>query len=241
LDARMPGGGKTDEIGVLARVFNEMAGELQDHTRDLEGRVTQRTEQLEQAKDNLEVANRELEDAVTKLEHMARTDGLTGLLNHRAFQKSLEAEIRRAERTGSPVTLIMLDVDHFKLYNDSHGHPAGDKVLVTLARLLEENLRTSDIVARYGGEEFSVILVDTTAEQARDVAEKLRATVASHVFELPDGGEKAVRVTISLGLASCPLDARMATGLISMADQALYLAKEAGRNLVVSCNEQGAS
>ena len=237
LDARMPGEKSRDEFGVVSRVFNEMAGELQEYTRDLEGRVARRTEELKKANSQLEVANSELEEAVGKLEHMARTDGLTGLLNHRAFQKSLAAEIRRSNRTGAELTLIMLDVDHFKLYNDAHGHPAGDRVLVILAGLLEESLRTSDIVARYGGEEFSVILVDTTPEDARDVAEKLRRRVASHAFELPEEGTPGVRVTISLGLASHPMDARAATGLISMADQALYLAKEAGRNVVVSCSE----
>jgi len=237
LDARMPGEKGRDEFGVVSRVFNEMAGELQEYTRDLEGRVARRTEELKKANAQLEVANSELEGAVGKLEHMARTDGLTGLLNHRAFQKSLAAEIRRANRTGAELTLIMLDVDHFKRYNDAHGHPAGDRVLVTLAGLLEDSLRTSDIVARYGGEEFSVILVDTTPEDAREVAEKLRQRIAGHTFELPEEGAAGVRVTISLGLASHPLDARAATGLVSMADQALYLAKEAGRNVVVSCSE----
>ena len=114
-------------------------------------------------------------------------------------------------------------------------------MLIRLARLLEEELRSSDLVARYGGEEFAIILVETTPEQGRDVADKVRVAIGEHPFELPNSELPPIRVTASVGLAGYPRDAREASAMISMADQALYLAKEAGRNLVVSCSKEDQS
>lgn len=233
LSARVPLSGGGHELQLLGETFNQMAEQVEQHTRNLSDLVARRTEELERVNAKLEDANSELGQVVDKLAHMARTDGLTGLLNHRAFRKALEVEMSRARRTGTPLSLMMIDVDHFKNYNDTYGHPAGDDALVRVAEVLESNLRVTDVIARYGGEEFSVVLADTTREAAVHVAEKVREMVASDQFikgavePLPAG------VTISVGISVYPHDAKNDKGMISLADQALYAAKTQGRNRVV--------
>lgn len=161
----------------------------------------------------------------------AYRDELTGLHNYRFFIEALGQEIRRGERYSTPVSLIMLDVDYFKEYNDRNGHAAGNEVLATLARLLSAPLRKLDIPARYGGEEFAVILPSTPKIGAQVVAERAREAVEQHRFphgeEQPDG-----RLTISLGVATYPADALEANELVRRADRALYTAKSTGRNQV---------
>jgi len=162
---------------------------------------------------------------------LATTDGLTGLCNHRFFRIRLDEEIERGRRYGHPFSLIMIDVDYFKNYNDSNGHLAGDSVLREIGSLLKLKLRFSDLVARYGGEEFVVILSETDKQSALSMAERLRAAVQDHQFpfgERQPGG----RLTISLGVASFPLDATYSDELVKEADSALYLAKSAGKNRV---------
>jgi len=155
-------------------------------------------------------------------------DGLTGLYTHRYFQEALNNELARARRFKYPVCLMMIDIDHFKKYNDTFGHPAGDVVLKTIAEIIRHKLRSYDTVARYGGEEISVILPYTTREKAKPLAERIRREIASYHFK----GTEDVKVTISLGLASYPDNAHTRQELIQRADQALYLAKEGGRNRV---------
>jgi diguanylate cyclase (GGDEF)-like protein len=210
-------GGRKDELAVLGQVFDQMAASLEAHTSELEGKVADRT--------------RELKEANARLELLATTDELTGLFNHRYFQESLKLEVLRRERKASPLSLLMIDVDHFKRFNDTHGHPAGDKILRGVAQRLKDSLRHVDIVARYGGEEFAVILLDTTKEAAAQVGEKLRAAVAEAGF--PGAETQPMgHVSVSIGLATLPEDANNAADLVSVADAALYRAKHGGRNRV---------
>jgi diguanylate cyclase (GGDEF)-like protein len=164
-------------------------------------------------------------------EALAVRDGLTGLANHRHFQEVLANELTRAKRGGQPLSLALLDLDHFKSLNDTFGHPKGDEVLVALARLLEQEVRSIDTVARYGGEEFVLVLVQTHLEGAREVAERIRERVAGNHFPVER------QVTISIGLASFPADAETKDLLIAKADRALYRAKRQ-RNKVCAASDQ---
>src|SRR4051812_34249965 len=152
-----------------------------------------------------------LEDANTRLAKLAITDGLTGLYNHRYFHERLALETERALRTGLPVTLLMMDVDWFKRYNDRHGHPTGDEVLRRVARLVSEERRVNDVVARYGGEEFAILLVDVDHVSGGRLAERIRDRVARAA--LPHGEKQpGGAITISIGVADCPGNARTARG-----------------------------
>ncbi len=225
LDARVPPLERGDEMAMLGDVFNEMVEQVEGQTRVLEGKVAERTYQLRQT-------NLELQSAVAQLEQLARTDALTGLDNHRAFQEALAFEIDRAQRTGSPLSLMMIDVDHFKSYNDTHGHPGGDRVLRTVGKLLRNQLRSIDRVARYGGEEFVVLLLETDAIQAELVGEKLRIAIEKEKFAGEEVSQPGGRLTISAGLASFPRQATTGEALLDLADAALYRAKHGGRNQV---------
>jgi two-component system, cell cycle response regulator len=156
------------------------------------------------------------------VQRMAETDPLTGLANRRVFENALEREIARASRTGQPVSLLMLDADHFKQYNDRFGHRAGDELLQSLAHALVEHSRVFDTVARYGGEEFAVILPECSVEEAHTVAERLRLVSSAVEGRMP--------VTLSGGVATFPVHARDGASLIEAADAALYESKRAGRD-----------
>ncbi len=166
-----------------------------------------------------------------RMETMATTDGLTGLTNHRTFQDRFAQLLDRAERHGHQAALLLTDVDFFKKVNDNYGHPVGDEVLRRVARVLEQVARKIDITARYGGEEFVVVLESSSAEQARQVGDRLRQEVGKLVIETEKG---PLRVTMSVGVASFPDDARDRATLIERADHALYHAKHSGRNQVVT-------
>ena len=166
--------------------------------------------------------------------NQAVTDGLTGLYNRRHMQTALLDERQRAVRYGHPLSVIMLDVDGFKSYNDTYGHPQGDVLLKMLAGLLRDNVRAVDTVGRYGGEEFIILMPETTKEEAAHTAERLRCAVADAVFPgFADDPDMVVFKTISLGVATFPHDTDDAQTLVSLADQALYRAKRGGRNQVV--------
>jgi len=162
---------------------------------------------------------------------LAVTDGLTGLFNHRRFQEGLAAEIARARRYGHPVSLVLVDIDHFKSYNDAHGHQAGDALLSGLALTLRGAARENDLVARYGGEEFAFLLPQTAKGEAVALARRVCTAVERRDWDgagaLPGG-----RLTVSLGVAAFPEDAQAHADLVQRADQALYLAKREGRNQV---------
>lgn len=164
-----------------------------------------------------------LEEANTQLRALATTDGLTGLRNHREFHAQMECERQRSARDGTPLSLVLLDVDRFKQYNDTFGHPAGDEVLKALAALLRGHARTVDLVARYGGEEFAVLLPGTTEAGACAVAERLRSAVAAHAWP-------ARAVTISLGVATLRGGEAGPLPLLDQADKALYHSKAGGRD-----------
>ena len=161
--------------------------------------------------------------------HLSITDGLTALYNHRHFHEALQRELARAERYDAHVSLLMIDVDDFKAYNDRNGHQEGDRALRDVARLLSAAARKVDLVARYGGEEFAIILPDTDREGAWTVAGNIRTLVEETIFEheaaLPSG-----KLTVSIGVATCPEDARKGEELIRKADEALYEAKRRGKN-----------
>lgn len=174
----------------------------------------------------------QLEQAKERLRELAVKDGLTGLYNHRYFKRFLTQEIMRANRHKSQVSLIMMDIDHFKNYNDTHGHLAGDEVLRIVAKLMTENIRSIDVAARYGGEEFVIVLPQTNKNAAKIVAEKLRTLVGNQKFQNEDTQPNG-KITISMGVATFPDNATDLEELIHQADQRLYHAKSLGRNCVV--------
>ncbi|OQX60674.1 hypothetical protein B5M50_00360 [candidate division KSB1 bacterium 4484_219] len=183
--------------------------------------------------DQLHQRMQELSEARERLQQLAITDGLTGLFNYRYFREQLEHEINRAERHNLNVSLVMMDIDFFKYYNDRNGHLAGDEVLKHIANILCSNVRKIDIAARYGGEEFALILPETDKNSAVIVAEKIRKLIEDdpipHEERQPNG-----KLTISMGVSNFPDDSRTAKGLIEIADRRLYNAKQAGRNVVIA-------
>src|SRR6201996_5330186 len=194
---------------------------LLEMNRELEAKIPERTH--------------ELAEANARLAQLAVTDGLTNLYNHRHFHERLSLEVERSQRSGLPLSLLMIDVDNFKLFNDTFGHPAGDEVLRQLARVFADTRRANDVVARYGGEEFAVTLVDTAKFTAAKVAEKIRERVNAHDFS--DAAPKAGKLAVSIGVATFPDDGTDAEALVRAADTALYGAKRAGRNRVVLATE----
>mgnify|MGYP002397440610 CR=1 FL=1 len=162
---------------------------------------------------------------------LACTDGLTGLYNHRQFKEFFDREMNRATRLTRPLSLAMLDVDDFKAFNDEYGHAIGDQVLVKVADLINEHLRSADLPCRYGGEEFAIILPDTDQEEAVVVAERLRKVIEE---EATNGLSEEVNrnITVSIGLSSYPKDGRKMEFLLKIADDLLYGAKRLGKNKV---------
>jgi diguanylate cyclase (GGDEF)-like protein len=176
---------------------------------------------------------RRLRESRKELERLSVTDGLTGLVNRRRLMEALAVEVQRATRTGASCSVLMVDVDHFKQFNDTYGHPAGDAVLTRVAAILRESIRAVDVAGRYGGEEFLLVLTDTTMPGALEVADRIRARLATEVF---DGG----RITVSAGAAQFPEGGRSAEALIMSADLALYQAKKEGRDRVVQASAETA-
>jgi diguanylate cyclase (GGDEF)-like protein len=168
---------------------------------------------------------------VGKLEELAITDGLTKLYNLRHFYNQLEVEIGRCNRYGHSLALLLLDIDNFKVYNDSYGHLEGDKILVRLSQIIKSCLRNMDSAYRYGGEEFTVILPETKGEEAKNVANRIRTVVELESF-LPKP-DKTVTITISIGLTEYFKKEQLST-LIKRADQAMYNSKAKGRNRISS-------
>lgn len=204
---------------VAYRSTNELAGEVQRLNEDLESRITARTKELAEAND--------------RLERISRTDGLTGLANRRYFDEAYEREWQSAVRRGLPLATVIADIDHFKAYNDHHGHLEGDDCLRSIADVLRGGARRrTDLVARYGGEEFMILLPDADEEAAHAVAEDLRAEV-EHLGIPHAASPTASVVTVSFGVAvTHPEPEQHPNSLLRWADEALYAAKQNGRNRV---------
>jgi diguanylate cyclase (GGDEF)-like protein len=169
-----------------------------------------------------------------QIQQLSQIDGLTGLYNHRIFQEKLRQEVNRRNRTQKPLSLIMLDIDHFKQFNDNYGHQAGDSVLKELSEIITSQSRctTIDVCCRYGGEEFAIIMPELELHNAVKVAERLRKVVENNAFTVKEGNPD-VKVTISLGAAGVTgADDLSPEELVKKADDALYLSKKNGRNRV---------
>lgn len=211
-----------DQLPLLAGIADQIAGAIA--SGQLYAELKQVTAQLELKTRALEEANAHLGSAIETLHRISTQDGLTGVSNRRHFDDTLGLEWRRAARNGLPLSLLLLDIDFFKNFNDEKGHQAGDDVLRSVADILRESVhRAADVVARYGGEEFVVLLPETNAERANDIAEGLRSSI-----------EQLGTVTASLGVATqVPSREGTAHDLVRMADEAMYQAKRTGRNRVV--------
>jgi diguanylate cyclase (GGDEF)-like protein len=214
-----------DEIEMLTRVFNQMSHRL--HANQLE--LERSREEIERANGRLVSQNNELQRVNEVLEQLSITDGLTKLHNHRYFQDHLRREMKRALRTGEPLTLVLIDIDDFKQLNDRSGHAAGDTVLREVAAVMNGVLRETDLLSRYGGEEFALVASQTDLEGARALCEKLRIAVAEACFSV-EGEEEPLSVTVSVGAAAFGSDEK---ALFRDADRALYEAKHAGKDCVV--------
>jgi two-component system, cell cycle response regulator len=206
-------------VGVLVAETNEKSGGR------IERRVVAMTERFA-GHAALAIRNANL---LERMQQMAITDGLTELANRRSFDRSLERELTRAARTDGRLSVVLLDIDHFKQLNDTHGHVIGDTVLRQIANALRECGREYDTIARYGGEEFAAVLPGCSSALALQVAERLRAAV--------ENGPTDVPVTASCGVATYPYDGIDANGLLHAADQALYAGKRDGRNTVRSAEQ----
>ncbi len=191
------------------------------------------TQELGDLTGSLRERNRQLRDARRQLTALANVDELTGLGNRRLVNSVLQKEINRARRSGAEISVILLDVDYFKKYNDTYGHPAGDKVLQKLADIMQRaSTRAGELVARYGGEEFILVLPGASAESAMRTAERLQDMILEE--QIPHGtSEIANQITVSQGVITVrPDGAQEVNDLIAMADSALYKAKDAGRNTI---------
>jgi diguanylate cyclase (GGDEF)-like protein len=219
LDVHLPVRGR-DELADLTSAFNDMAR-----------RVRESRDDLAQAAAALTRTNDQLEQAKERFRAQAITDGLTGLFNRRHFEDSLDEQIERASSESWPLSLLLLDLDHFKQYNDRWGHTEGDAELRRVGALVQRTVRSTDIAFRYGGEELAVLLPSCSKEQAVGVAEKVRVAVGSGTQRPSRFG---ARTTVSVGVATFPEDGRVARGLVDTADAALYQAKAQGRDRVVA-------
>ena len=189
------------------------------------------TTRVQSTREHLRRQKAELAQALEQIRQLATHDDLTGLLNRRAMLDRMQLEQHRSLRSGSPLLIAQLDIDHFKAVNDTHGHAAGDLVLQSFADTVRRNVRDTDVLARWGGEEFVLLLCDTPAADAVTLMERLRQAVQAMQVPVAQGGQP-ITVTVSIGLARhTPADPL--AGTLERADQALYAAKAGGRNRVV--------
>jgi len=240
----------------LSRVRNSVSHRLEEAQGTLERRIEERTSELVAINERMhgEIVERvrteekllhlqnDLKEANEKLRQLASLDGLTGIPNRRIFNETLEREWKRCIRDGSPISLIMMDIDYFKIYNDTYGHQAGDACLKAVGAVLKDSnfaRRPGDLVARYGGEEFAVILSNAAGAHAAEVAQNITKAIGK--LAIPHEGSKVEdmkTVTISLGIATMqPVHGEQQTALVEHSDKALYKAKQCGRNRFVVYTE----
>jgi len=225
---------RKDEIGVLTNAFNDMMTRLERNQEELE----EKRVEIEDANHRLVAQNQELQRVNEVFEQLSITDDLTKLHNNRFFQEHLPREMSRAERTGEPLALILIDIDDFKQLNDRYGHSVGDAVLRRVSDVMSREVRDMDLLARYGGEEFALLASQTTLEGAIALAEKLRISVSEARFSLVAlDGPTEIQVTVSSGVAAYRGDEK---AFFNEADRALYRAKEAGKDCVCVCDEREA-
>ena len=228
-----------DELKIIVQQALEQF-ELRFENKKLNENLKTQNEKLEEKEKELLTMNKSLEIKIahrtkdlerinSKLNQMAVTDELTGIGNFRHFQNIFESEFHRAQRYKRSLSLIMLDIDNFKTFNDQYGHTFGDEILKKIALVLNKTIRKEDTVARYGGEEFIIIAPETDEKKAKDLAERIRKAV-SHLKH---------HITVSLGIASYPTDAKTAKTLLEKADKALYRSKANGKNCVSSWENPG--
>jgi diguanylate cyclase (GGDEF)-like protein len=209
--------GPGDEIGLLTDTFNEMAMT-----------ITLSKAELQYKNKMLNSQNDQLQEMNARLEELSVTDGLTGLYNHRHFWNILDQELARVDRYQGELALILIDLDDFKRVNDQFGHSVGDLLLQSIARILRETVRDTDVVARYGGEEFAILLPETDYDGVESVAEKVRSSVESLRFAVPDT-DIELRVTVSIGISVFRGNRRE---FFNSADKALYQSKAGGKNRI---------
>jgi diguanylate cyclase (GGDEF)-like protein len=203
---------------------------------DLSYRISLTTQdELEQLAHTINWMAEQLEQSQQALTELATVDGLTGVFNRREFNRRLTIELERARREGHPVSLVMIDIDHFKKLNDTYGHQSGDDALRQVSAMIKQAVRPGDQPARYGGEEFAVILPYANQFDAYTMAERLRTVIAARDIAIQEG--QTIKVTASLGCATFPMDASTEEMLMAEADNALYQAKRGGRNRVCPASQ----
>lgn len=225
-------------VRAIVRPLNRLkAAAVRFGAGDLDHRIAPLTDpEMQEVADAFNRMAGSIRNYQTRLEELSTRDGLTGALNHREFQRRLAEEIARARRYGSPLSLLVLDLDHFKAVNDTHGHRAGDEVLRAVCDGVREVLRPSDFLARYGGEEFAVVLPNTAKADALVLAERLRAVIEAASV---DADGEAIAVTVSIGVAQYGIDGDGPGSLVEAADTAMYEAKQGGRNRVCVYRSHG--
>jgi diguanylate cyclase (GGDEF)-like protein len=209
-----------EEWDLTKKEFTEKVRERDQYSRE-----------LQVMKDHYKEKLKELREMKEEVERLSYTDELTGICNRRFFIQLLTLEVERQKRYPYPVSLLMIDIDYFKHYNDTNGHLDGDQILKAIAILIERGVRQTDIVARFGGEEFAAILINASPKDALDIAERVRRNVAETPF--PNGrAQPNGRLTVSIGVATFSPSFTTPDDFIREADNALYRAKRAGRDRV---------
>ena len=238
-----------DARSTTGKFVQLMAGKLYEHVAKLEKLNAELDQRVAERTADLLVANVALEDEVAKrrqaeealqqanahFAELAVRDALTGLYNRRHFEESLERETHRAQRSGNPLGIVVIDVDHFKRCNDSFGHDAGDAVLKAVAATMQSLLRAEDILCRFGGEEFVLVMADAPIEIARGRAELIRESIGKLAIE--HEGRRIGPLSVSAGVAMFPEDGASGQAVVRAADAALYRAKQSGRNRTVVHSE----
>ncbi len=221
INANIDDGSDPDQVKEIVASLVQATKEMGQSNLDLKERLVDSAKQVDQVKRELEAVQKE-----------AKTDALTGIANRKSYDQTLDQEIALAKNTGQSLCLCMIDIDHFKKFNDTFGHQAGDMVLKMVASMFKSKIRDNDFIARYGGEEFSLISSNTGPEAATLVADRMRQALMKKELVVRSTGQSMGRVTISIGVGIyTPGDS--AESLIERADACLYRAKKAGRNRIV--------